>query len=508
MNFKWLPFFAVLVVFGIILLILLPLPNPPSIDDGLRHLVMGRTMAERGMLSVGGWGDFFSTGYFTQHNTDPWFLADVLMMPLRGVPTVAALKLIIVLSIAFFIATALFALRSFRMSPAVTGALLLFLMLGEPKFTGRLFLARPFLLMTCIAILTLLAVLRRKPVWVFILLAFATLLSHLFVLPLGIALLGALWLRSLPEKRGALLLLVALIGGTGLGLLLHPAPLNYIHYLLTVFIRIPFSFSQRAEMGSEMFSSFASGPSLVEPLAAVIFLMGLFAVVRLRVPRIALHRGGLSLIAVIAGSLLLASFLWVRAIDVLWPFLILLLAGLLASVPQLPGAMLRAFAPRSPLQTARIVVLFLILICSARLYRLTELMGERNTHTSLQRFAAVQIIPPNEAVLNLDWDIFPPLLSLRPDMMFAAGIDVNLTAFTDREAADLLALPDVWQKNPTLLPDDPSPWITALHAHLPGNYLILATWRYPLLLPKLRTLPILKELASGKDGLTVFKIIP
>ncbi|MDD5751775.1 MAG: hypothetical protein PHS73_04635, partial [Candidatus Peribacteraceae bacterium] len=410
---RWFPLLSACVALGILLLILLPLPNPASLDDGLRHLAIGRIMAEHGIRavtggldrrdSVTGWGDFFSAGYFTQHNTDPWFLADVLMMPLGSLPTLIALKLISICSIIILIAAMLFSFRTFRLPPFPAGALLLLLLLGEPKFTGRLLLARPFLLMTSMAILMLPAVLRRRHGAVFLLLVFATLFSHLFVLPLGIAALGALWLWSRREKRSALLCLAALLGGTGTGLLLHPTSSDYTHYLLTVFLRIPFAFSSRASMGSEMYTSFASGPSLVEPLAALLLLMGLFAVVRLRIPWERLHRSGLTLIAAIAGPLLLASFVWVRAVDILWPFLILLLAGLVALAPDLPRRMLHAFAPRSPAGTGRILLLVLLLVCSARLYRLTELMTERNAHTALSRFAALSVLPEDATVLNIDW---------------------------------------------------------------------------------------------------------
>ena len=502
---QWLPLFTTCFIILITFLILLPLKNPPSLDDGLRHVTIGRLMAENGISSVKGWGDFFFAGYFSHHNSDPWFLSDVLSMTLSRLSLVTALKVTILSSLTLILLSAWVFFRSLRLPPVTTSFLLLLLAFGEMPFYSRFFLARPFPLMTAIVILTVMAVLHRKWIVLLPLLCVATLLSHLFVLPLGIGIIGALWLWSFGEKKASLSVVTATAAGVLLGLVLHPAPFAYLHYLVTIFIRIPFLFNRRADMGSEMYSAFSVGPSAAIPVAGIIVLMAFFLRYRFRIPFQKFHKEGFSFVAFLAFFFLCAFMIWMRAIDVLWPLLVLSIALLIRISPLFPVRMLTEFFTPPFKRITTTAPLILLLLFSVYLQRTSAYFLRTNHFNALSRLQALSLIPPHSRVLNLDWGIFALLFAERPDLLYATGIDSNFTYLQDPEASALLTLPDALILHPEKPTPDISQWLTQLLAHFPARYIVFPTQGKEKLVFLMRKSPLVQEL-SADTTLTIFKV--
>lgn len=511
---RWLPLFTTCFILLFTLLILLPLKNPPSLDDGLRHVTIGRLMAEHGIASVTGgrdrrdsvkgWGDFFFAGYFAHHNSDPWFLSDVLSMPLSSLPLVTALKVSILCSLILLLLSSWLFFRSIRLPPVTTSFLLLLLAWGEMPFYARLFLGRPFPLMTVLAILTVTAVLHRK--WVFLppLLCIATLLSHLFVLPLGISVIGALWLWTLKEKSCAAKVMTAAVLGVLAGLLLHPAPLQYLHYLLTVFIRIPFLFGRRADMGSEMYSAFSVGPTAAIPVTGIIILMAFFIWNKLKVPLKTFHREGFSFIAFLTLLFFCAFFVWMRALDVLWPLLVLSIALLIRIAPEMPHRFLTFFFNPPIRRISTIAPLIVLLFFSVYLQRTGAYFLRTNHFNALSRLQGLSLIPSGSRVLNLDWGMFALLFAVRPDLLYATGIDSNFTYLQDPAGSDLLLFPDNLALDPKKTIDIPV-WLPQLLAHFPARYIVFPTSGKEKLVFLLRKSPLVQEV-SADTTLTIFKV--
>src|SRR3989339_401366 len=159
---RWMPLVIGALCVGLIALMLWPLENAPFQDDGIRHLTLARLMAERGIGAFTGWGGLFFTGYFTHHNSDPWFLSEVLLLPLAGFPLVTGIKWFIVLSSALLAVIMIFAFRALKVPSGSAAILIVLLLFGELGFFLRLFLARPFILISCVLVLVILAIVRRQ----------------------------------------------------------------------------------------------------------------------------------------------------------------------------------------------------------------------------------------------------------------------------------------------------------------------------------------------------------
>ncbi|MBI3332194.1 hypothetical protein HYZ99_04555, partial [Candidatus Peregrinibacteria bacterium] len=67
---------------GAIAAVLFSLENPTAHDDGLRHYVYAKTLWQEGIFTVPGWSRFLYEGTMSRLHADPWFLSDVLLIPL------------------------------------------------------------------------------------------------------------------------------------------------------------------------------------------------------------------------------------------------------------------------------------------------------------------------------------------------------------------------------------------------------------------------------------------
>lgn len=237
---EWSPLFTITFALALVIVILAPLRNPFVLDDGIRHFTLASLLVRDGLPSFSGWGDFFFAGYFAEFNSDPWFLFDVILMPLADLPLVFALKVFTVLSVAALLGAMWLLLRPLRLTAMQRSVLLLLFLLGENEFFIRLFLARPFNVITIIFILTIAAVLKKNWVAIFFLLCAATLFHYLFVFPLFVGIAGSIWLWITHEKHSAFRVFCAASLGVAAGLLLHPHTWNYLHFIVRVFPAVPF----------------------------------------------------------------------------------------------------------------------------------------------------------------------------------------------------------------------------------------------------------------------------
>ena len=497
--------FAIVFLLLSVSLIILPLPNPVSLDDGLRHLAMARHMTETGFASDTGWGDFFFEGYFAEHNLDPWYLADIAYVPFTLFPMVLGLKLFTLAGILLLAAAFLVLLRSFHLPAAWMAALLLLLVGGDPVFFGRLLIGRPFVLMTVLALLVLHCILSRRAALAGALIGIAVLSSQLFVFPLLVAASGSVWLLFL-RKRGAALRMAAFSAiGAGAGLFLHPHTGDYIRYLRDVFLRLPFL--QHIGRGGEMYSGLAYSQSVIVVIGFLALLAAaLSAAAKERVSPRALHVRGITLTLALSVLFGTAYLFWIRAIDVLWPFLLLLVA----QVAGLPGV--RAFFA-GPLSVGRktwersfVFLGGIVLIVLVNMSMVGAQLAATDGARSLAQFQPLAQIPAGARVLNADWDRIPPYLTVRPDITYATGIDNGFTYLTHSGAYRLLEASrgDAFAFEEPIV--DAGAWLDQMLRAYPADYLVLMRERYAHFLPALRKVERLKEISGEGDEVSVFEI--
>lgn len=419
---------------GSVLLAICALPllhNPTSLDDGLRHMAMARVMAEQGIAASGGWSHFLYQGYFSTVRMDPWFLADVLLVPLTKFGTITGLKMFAALQVLFVALATVLALRRIALPPKARALLLAILLLGETQFTGRLLSARPMGLMTGLFLLTLTWVLSRTSVrndlCLALTLACAVLLSQLFIFPLLLCVIALVLAVLLRRWYHALHLLAGTAAGIAAGLILHPQPIAYLRYLGLVFLRIPFlrSIGLSAEMGWGLVHPTSISVWIVT--GAVIVLC--FSAWRFRRPLLRTHSVLFLLSSTICFLLLFAFYL--RAIDFLWPLCIILIATLWSTESAVLRTTIAKIDRRVRLPLASgIALVLLVQAFSIPLFFL--LHDEDNT---LVPYHILNHVPPQSRVLNLDWHDFFGAVAVRPDLRYALGIDPTFTYVTD---------PDVW----------------------------------------------------------------
>jgi hypothetical protein len=408
-------------VIGLLILgsVLIGLEAPLSLGDGIRHITFASQLFEHGVQHIGGWGDVLFSGYFSVRNIDPWFLTHVLLIPLTVMEVVPAQYLFALLQIALLCSVTVMIFRSLKLSPQVQSALLGVLLFGNIQFTLRLLLGRPLLITVALCILVLAAVLKRKAITVGILLALATLLSHMFPFPVFIAVCGCVWLVSISENKAALQLAMYSVIGVAIGIALHPQSLSYVHYMLTVFLREPFL--TPIHNATEM----QSGLTRMGAMAAVTGLAVLLAHYARMVGDVSwreMHDKGVSLTAGIVLFMLLCMLLWTRMMDFLWPLQIVLLGQILSLRPYLMRDIATALLPSFALKRGTIVLLTL-LILGVHTAKLHHSFRTTDAKRLLTHFSTpLQNIPAGSRILNTDWDIFPALFTVRPDLLFTRGM--------------------------------------------------------------------------------------
>ena len=468
------PVLTALLLLLIISGVLFSLKNPVSLDDGLRHLAMARLMRERGIFAVNGWSEFMYSGSLSTLHTDPWFLSDVLLIPLTHINPVRALQIFTIAQIAVLYATFLLVLRRVPLNAWTKALLILLLITGNADFLGRSLLGRPFVLMTALTLLVFDALFLSRWALLALLLTIASLLSHLFVFPLALSAGFVLWLFVLRRHRDALHCSIAIMLGTASGLALHPYPLEYLRYLLGGFLAIPFhgELGLATELQSGiLFDSVALFVSigvtvLLLQVAALTFRIPWNTWVRVHIP----YLGGVVIV------LFILYLRFIRTIDFLWPTLLLTIATVLSLSPKIATEALRKFLPRAlPRWLPLTVIMIFALLQSASV--LTSIVM-RNDRKTLTRFRALEAIPRHADVLNVDWDLFPPFLSLRPDLRFATGMDPTFIYLTNPSLSRLLNF--LWTEPFTV--DHPvvnaEEWVRQIKMVTPGQYLVLEASRH------------------------------
>lgn len=477
--------------------LLLRLENPTSLGDGIRHLTLVRLLARGEIAEFHGWGDVLFTGYFSTRNVDPWYLTHTVLLPLGFLPLIPAQNSLILGMSALLAGAFLFAIRACKLSPLANGVLVLLLLLGNMQFSMRLMLGRPLFLMAALTLLCLACILERRAFAVGALLCVATLLSHLFFFPLAVALCGVLWLWSSGEKRMAAVLLACAAAGTGAGLLLHPDSAQYFHYFTRVFLRIPLLTG--LPVGTEMQSGFdrMGMPIAAYGLAALFILV---AKNRHSLPWSEMHQRGLTLTGGICIAMLLGMAAWVRMLDFLWPLLLVFVAQALSLSPALARETVSAILPRKAIAMHAPAVAMLMIL-TVHTVKLHVSFVETDHERSLAEFAGpLSGMAPGSRVLNLDWDLFPSLFSVRPDLLYARGMDPSYDYIAD-PASTILFLPEMSELETQ---EQRGAWLQTLEERFQPDYLAVWADKNTGMLQKLLATDDL-VLVSKSERLAVFK---
>lgn len=456
---------------------------------------MAQLMAEQGILAIGGWGDVLYHGYFTQRNSDPWFLYHVLLVPLTQFSPAVAQKIIILLSVVLLSSVFIAACRHLKLSPLSTSVLLAILLLGNIQFTLRAFLARPALILSALTVLCYLLILKRQWELLFGLLVFCTLLSHLFVIPLFILALCVLWHWSRFQDAEGFVLAFIVMSAVLLGIWLHPQSQNYLHYLATIFTKLPFLL--HLDVGTEMKSGFGREATLLAMLG-VITLALLAGIAQHKATLRLYHEQGITLLGSIVGIMCAGFFIWVRMIDFLWPFCLLFLATIISLQPYSISKTLPELLPKK-LRHPHVYLLVLMIILGTHTGKLFHTYWQDDAHKSLEPArAALHTIPSGTKVLNVDWDVFPMLMSVRPDLQYARGMDPGFNFLLDRRSEQLFAN--------TIERTHPAAWYKhALEVFPDTEVFVLWSHRHPELLALFRSTPALQTVYP-QDTISVFKI--
>lgn len=458
-------------------LILLFLHNPTSLDDGLRHFAMALMMRTHGILHVPGWSAFLYEGTLSRTPIDPWFASDVLMVPFTFLPLVAGLHLFVFFAVVCLMVAAVLLLRAWRVPPPVASLFLVILFFADFQFIGRFLFARPYALMTAMLLFLLWSIVTRKRIVTVLMLALSVLLSQLFIFSLMLCCCYcvAFALRRDWRSCASLSFLVAM--GVMLGLFLHPHPLSYIAYLATVFLRIPFL--SGVGLSSEMQTGIMD-LGCVSILVAWTWIILSLTSIKHRKRSWSFLRNVTDLCALLIAALLFTAMyvVWIRAIDVLWPLLVALMARLYmldtGAPRRLASTLLSKHRRSKSFLRSSIMVLALLQLVSVPFG-----MFHRDAMQSLQPYAGIHRISPGSRVLNLDWDRFFIYVALRPDLRYATGIDPSFTYLTDPVVAtSLLALR---QKSTALADADKRDTIRTVMSAYPSDVIVFKKTSFPAL---------------------------
>jgi hypothetical protein len=442
--------FAAIVLVFLCALLLLSLQNPTSLDDGLRHFAMATLLREHGLFAVPGWSTFFYEGYMHTTPVDPWFLSDVLLIPFTYLPIAKGLQLFIVCDVAVLFTAFLLILRSLRLSARDSTIFLMLLVFGDTQFMGRFLLGRPYSLMTAMALFIIWSILQRRWILLSIVLVLSVLLSQLFVFPLFFCACALLAFLLAKHYGDALKLSAATIIGTICGFLLHPHPLFYLQYLLTAFLKIPSLKS--IGLSREMHSGIFDGSFL--SMLAVTATIILFAI-RLHRQKVLfrVQKDPNVLFLFFSTAVLIVMFLlWVRAIDFLWPLLLISTARIYSVDRTAPHDLLQTLLPQHP-QTTKILLWCCILACIVEVSVLPYLFVRDDASHTLAPYHTLSVLPTGSKVLNLDWDKFFVYVAARPDLTYASGIDRSFTYLTDPSISDAIYGLEQATENGKTIPD-------------------------------------------------------
>jgi len=504
-KFAYLPLVTAIGCVALFGLLVLPFQNPTSLDDGIRHFTMAGLMAKNGIHAYQGWGDFFFTGYFTQVNFDPWYLTHVLLIPFAAFPLMTSIKLYIVLSVGLLVASFLTVLRPFKISPVTTSVLILLLFFGERLFLNRIFLARPFAIITSICLLSLHAILQRKWLLAFGLTAFATLFSHLFIFPMGILLSGACWIWSTGDRKNAYLIFLATICGVLSGILLHPESMSYAQYLFTVFLKP--AFNKDLGVGAELYSGFGKGSYIMEPVLGVIILILMYQILVLKKSFKDLNNTGITFTFVLSCILLCFFYKWGRSIDFLWPMLLIAFGQALHMYQTTTSTAFRKQISKDFSKSARVVFYILTILLPFNVFRVTIPLYNINPKNDLAAYSDLSVIPTGSHVLNTDWWAFPIYFTVRPDLLYSSGMDPTFNYEFDPEGQRLLGVlkSDMIETENSVV--DPARWLRNIRSRYDAQYIVFDAKWHTHFIEEFTNVPGVEKLSSS-GAIGLFQILP
>jgi len=467
-----------------------------SHDDGLRHLAMARHYRDLGVEETGGWGRFFYEGIFTTYDIDPWFLADYSLIPLSILPDHIALKLFTLIAIALTGWAMLLHCRALRLTSTSACLFLLLFFLGNAWFSARLLLARPYSIVVALTLFVLFALFTRRPILLGLLLMISVLYSQLFVFPLSFALAWIAW-DALSRKLSRSLLCATCLG-TLAGLALHPQTVDYVLYILRVFVHIPFLKS--IGLGSEMYT----GIHDIVTFFSVGLAVWMYAALLKRKTRLDDATHFLIVIVLIATGMFLV---WLRMIDILWPLVTLLIARLYATDPHVLIRLRALLLPGNlPKHFTLAVIIPLLLLMSVRMTENVYGLAKRNAGNGIEEVrAAFQSIPPGSRVLNIEWQYLPQYVAARPDLLYATGIDAGFTYLANPRLSELVSMP--WSPAFRKYSDaiHARGWIRELLRETDGDFLVVNEKRIGDFEESLRSAADL-PLVSSSSGFLVFDL--
>lgn len=501
-GISWRTWGTIIISFLFFAVLLLALKNVISLDDGIRHFAMAKFMAEHGLAANTGWNVFLYHGAMADLPVDPWFLYDVLLIPLTRLSPAVALKIISLIEILLISGIFLLLLRRLRTPKSAEPWYVLALFFGDFHFTHRLLLGRPFTLFTALTLAAILLIWQKKWIVLALLLLLSALLSHLFLFPLAVSLVGVVWLLLFQERRDAARSLFACAFGVGLGILLHPHSSGYIAYLTSIFPQIPFA--RGLSLGSELqYGIFGDAKSVITALGLIGVFLSIYWFQKKKIWKTDAERKLLFLLILFSGTGA-AYVLWQRAIDLLWPVALLALASLHGLDPKLPTKAREKLLPKGIVQPRMpTLVLTIFFLCEAAL--ITSYLWSRDASRSLAYYDSLKELPSGSRVLNVDWDIFPALLITRQDLLYATGMDPTFTYLTDARASRLLHILwfDAAKEDPPVL--DAEAWLASLLERIPADYLVLQRRRHRRFIHELAHLEELTPV-STEGAVAIFEI--
>lgn len=539
----WLKTALLIVPFATYLFVL---PNPFALDDGIRHVVMAKQMVEKGQFGSLTWDTWFSHGILHVIKADPWYLYHLLLTPLAGLSVPLAIDIIAIASLIFLVLAFIFFLSQLQIPKnhilLWTGILLYF----EPAFTIRLFLSRPFVPVTAMTLLAMTFVMRRNSVAVFLSCCISVLLSQLFVFPVFFSLLGGVFLMKYDKKSGAGVMTSSLIGMT-VGLLLHPQTLEYIRYMVNVFMMIPFTKDVYA--GMEMGSPLTRMLPTMETFVLFALLITFTFVRHKKIKRADLTDfNKVYAFGMTAFSLGLFIF-WQRAIDFAWPLSVASFAIVTATRKDVICSALHKWSEAMTKRTAGFAMLILILLNSmySRLndfswpfmlfcicvFLSPDIFNGPRKHTPLkvavglvtfftvamtmlvslpqnkthaaQAFSLLESIPADSVVFNPDWGRFSAFVWVRPDLKYVTGIDPAFTYLNSKEEYEVIkSLWDI-QAESGAAEREWSQWIESVIETFNPDFMVLRTDRHKEMLRVLRQHPGIKG-AKSDSVITVIEM--
>jgi hypothetical protein len=399
---------------------------------------------------------------------------------------------------------------------------------------------RPFIIATICFLLAYLFVIRRWVIPLCFIILFSVLLSHLFVFTLLLCVVGTLWYVLIGSRRDALLTMGSAVVGCTVGLLLHPHTIEYLRYIATVFLRIPFS--KYLGVGAELMSVVNGTDFGYLLIFSMVFSFVAFLphTQKRSLSDIVREQPHIGFTVMLLLIFLFLYCLWIRAIDYLWPLTMLLCVQLLSvrGVEEwVRGGMTRPLFQKPGYPRVRGVHLLACLLIF-HFFMLANRLHEIDDRNP-QAFAAVQELPAGSRVLNVNWGIFPPLMYHNPHVLYARGMDPTFDYIADPEGFALMDrindrlekelhesgwnpiqwVRSLWSRRmegslafrtnrePENL--DAAAWLTDIRAYFDPDYLVFVRGNYEKLMEQFEDLEgkRVRRLPGEEGVLTVFEVL-